>query len=252
MISKSSLNSSEAYDGYVFITPDLNETLLKSEACQERNPDLEVDTVWIKSTEPYVKAKSFLYVLSSNDGIFEDPFVLIHLAIFDADDIAPGLKRIDLEPNNGSNITETSVLRSSAEPKTELVQFTKVFSKSTKIQSKDELGLSSNQTKKFTDAQIVSDDIVLEPNTFDIILIADFAEVKGGVVMPGEKKSHRRDLLSDYFQERGIRFESRKLNVGDYLWIARNRRSADSVELVLDLIIERKRIDDLASSITDG
>lgn len=42
--------------------------------------------------------------------------------------------------------------------------------------------------------------------------------------------------------------EIRKINVGDFAWIA---RSGDQ-ELVLDCVVERKRTDDLASSIKDG
>lgn len=43
----------------------------------------------------------------------------------------------------------------------------------------------------------------------------------------------------------------RKLNVGDFLWIAQHKNDK-SKELVLPFIIERKRLDDLSSSIKDG
>lgn len=45
--------------------------------------------------------------------------------------------------------------------------------------------------------------------------------------------------------------EVRKLNVGDFLWIAQHK-SDKTKELVLPYIIERKRLDDLSSSIKDG
>lgn len=45
--------------------------------------------------------------------------------------------------------------------------------------------------------------------------------------------------------------EVRKLNVGDFLWIAQHKIDKSN-ELVLPYIIERKRLDDLSSSIKDG
>lgn len=46
-----------------------------------------------------------------------------------------------------------------------------------------------------------------------------------------------------------VNYEIRRLSVGDFLWIARDRNGQ---ELVLPYILERKRKDDLASSIKDG
>lgn len=43
----------------------------------------------------------------------------------------------------------------------------------------------------------------------------------------------------------------RKLNVGDFLWIAKHK-TEKNCEYVLPYIIERKRLDDLSSSIKDG
>jgi crossover junction endonuclease MUS81 len=44
--------------------------------------------------------------------------------------------------------------------------------------------------------------------------------------------------------------ETRKLSIGDFVWIARDRISGR--ELVLPFVVERKRLDDLRSSIMDG
>lgn len=49
---------------------------------------------------------------------------------------------------------------------------------------------------------------------------------------------------------RNVLFEVRRLNVGDFTWIARCRKTND--ELVMPYIIERKRLDDLSKSIIDG
>lgn len=48
----------------------------------------------------------------------------------------------------------------------------------------------------------------------------------------------------------GTLFEVRHLTVGDFIWVCRDRVTGQ--ELVLPYIVERKRMDDLASSIQDG
>lgn len=60
-----------------------------------------------------------------------------------------------------------------------------------------------------------------------------------------------KQLFLSELQKSGIPFDVRKLHVGDFLWIAREN-SGDHRELVLDFIVERKRLDDLGKSIKDG
>uniref|UniRef100_A0A672JCT2 Crossover junction endonuclease MUS81 n=1 Tax=Salarias fasciatus TaxID=181472 RepID=A0A672JCT2_SALFA len=72
--------------------------------------------------------------------------------------------------------------------------------------------------------------------------------------------SHRKQELVKELQRNGVAFDVRKLNVGDFLWVAREKvaplpgqlRAPDRTELVLDYIVERKRMDDLCGSIIDG
>lgn len=52
-------------------------------------------------------------------------------------------------------------------------------------------------------------------------------------------------------EQRKVNFEVRRLSVGDFLWICRDESKKDH-EIVLPYIVERKRMDDLASSIKDG
>lgn len=52
-------------------------------------------------------------------------------------------------------------------------------------------------------------------------------------------------------EESNVRHEVRKLNVGDFLWVAQHKNDK-SKEYALPYIIERKRLDDLSSSIKDG
>ncbi|XP_050445502.1 crossover junction endonuclease MUS81 [Cataglyphis hispanica] len=86
--------------------------------------------------------------------------------------------------------------------------------------------------------------IYLKPNTFDVILLVDTQETCGGKTKP----QHDATLME--LTRLGVLFEVRHLKIGDFTWIARCRETKD--ELVIPYIIERKRMDDLSASITDG
>lgn len=78
----------------------------------------------------------------------------------------------------------------------------------------------------------------LKAGTYDIILIIDQREKFDIVSIDGSMK-----------------METRTLACGDFIWIARPKNISPqdrTRDLVLDYVIERKRLDDLASSIFDG
>lgn len=88
--------------------------------------------------------------------------------------------------------------------------------------------------------------ITWKANTYEIHLVMDNREVKS---------QREREFFADRLGEHGIPCEQRPLVLGDFAWVARkNERMGlkDSEEIVLDYIVERKRIDDFSSSITDG
>ncbi|XP_041635552.1 crossover junction endonuclease MUS81 [Cheilinus undulatus] len=95
--------------------------------------------------------------------------------------------------------------------------------------------------------------VCLLPGTYEILLCVDFIETTGG-------SHHRKQELVKELQRNGVSFDVRKLNVGDFLWVAREKvapvpgqlRAPAGRELVLDYIVERKRMDDLCGSIIDG
>uniref|UniRef100_S4R805 Crossover junction endonuclease MUS81 n=1 Tax=Petromyzon marinus TaxID=7757 RepID=S4R805_PETMA len=99
-------------------------------------------------------------------------------------------------------------------------------------------------------------DITLRPGEFDIILCVDVIETTGYVDRPGSRKQ---DLVNE-LKKNGVQFDVRKLNVGDFVWAAQERvhplpgqlKVPAARELVLDYIVERKRMDDLCGSIIDG
>lgn len=99
--------------------------------------------------------------------------------------------------------------------------------------------------------------IVLQPGTFDVNLVLDTREVR---------TKTDRDYIANELKKYDVVADIRALPLGDVLWIAklkpghaaafqyRNVGDDDegSDEIVLEHIIERKRLDDLVSSIKDG
>ncbi|KAE8452261.1 hypothetical protein EG329_000961 [Mollisiaceae sp. DMI_Dod_QoI] len=92
--------------------------------------------------------------------------------------------------------------------------------------------------------------IILEPGSFRIELVVDRREIFG--------KSER-DYMEKNLAEKGVKPIMRELKLGDILWVAKmhdpgllSRRGLEGDEVMLDYIVERKRLDDLVSSIKDG
>lgn len=114
--------------------------------------------------------------------------------------------------------------------------------------SKQTRNTENNGSKNLNTNEVIAKDVAeqicLEPNTFDILLLVDTQETCGGKTKP----QHDATLVE--LTQLGVLFEVRRLNVGDFMWIARCRKT--NVELVIPYIIERKRMDDLSASIVDG
>ncbi|WVW82918.1 hypothetical protein I302_104932 [Kwoniella bestiolae CBS 10118] len=91
-----------------------------------------------------------------------------------------------------------------------------------------------------------SDAIVYPPGSYEIVLVVDTREV--------ESKSNR-DKIAETLAAKGIKVETRALRLGDMCWVARRTvgdLGGEEDECVLDYVVERKRLDDLCSSIRDG
>ncbi|CAD1472643.1 unnamed protein product [Heterotrigona itama] len=102
--------------------------------------------------------------------------------------------------------------------------------------------LENNEVDFINDIQ---KNIYLESSNFDVILLVDTQETAGGRTKP------QHDATIMELTKLGVLFEIRHLKVGDFAWIARCRKNKNN-ELILPYIVERKRIDDLSASITDG
>ncbi|CAK9828356.1 Crossover junction endonuclease MUS81 [Anthophora retusa] len=102
--------------------------------------------------------------------------------------------------------------------------------------------LNNIDNNKTDSTNNIQRNISLESNQFDVILLVDTHETSGA------KPQHDATIVE--LTQLGVIFEIRHLKVGDFAWIARCKNT--NKELILPYIIERKRIDDLSSSITDG
>lgn len=103
----------------------------------------------------------------------------------------------------------------------------------------------------------VQDTIILPAGSFEVKIVLDMREIRS---------TTDRDYISDELKKLGVVPQIRSLPLGDVLWVAEvNPPYADSlrpantgdensgkVEIVLEHILERKRLDDLISSIKDG
>jgi crossover junction endonuclease MUS81 len=92
--------------------------------------------------------------------------------------------------------------------------------------------------------------IRLAPGTFTVHLVLDVREIRART---------DRDYMQQELAKRGVNPIMRALELGDTLWVAKchdpnflSRTGAEGDEVVLDWIVERKRLDDLIGSIKDG
>ncbi|TDZ65892.1 Crossover junction endonuclease MUS81 [Colletotrichum trifolii] len=92
--------------------------------------------------------------------------------------------------------------------------------------------------------------IRLSPGSFTVHLALDIREVRA-------KKD--RDYMRDELTKKGVQPIMRALDIGDAQWVAKchdpdflSQHGAEGDEIVLDWIVERKRLDDLVSSVKDG
>ncbi|KAI1859764.1 hypothetical protein JX265_010213 [Neoarthrinium moseri] len=92
--------------------------------------------------------------------------------------------------------------------------------------------------------------IRLQPGSFTVHLVLDTREIRART---------DRDYMQEELLKQGVKPIVRALELGDALWVAKchdphflQRAGAEGDEVVLDWIVERKRLDDLIGSIKDG
>ena len=101
-------------------------------------------------------------------------------------------------------------------------------------------------------------------DVYDVVLVVDNREQfgRGGGIAAGGGQRNKTELTEELVRRlcegKNIRGETGRLEAGDAVWVARRRGSeagavgdADAGDYVLDVVVERKRLDDLKSSIHD-
>lgn len=64
------------------------------------------------------------------------------------------------------------------------------------------------------------------------------------------KMKTNREYIQDKLEEKGVPVVKRALDLGDVIWVAKHVETEE--EMYLDIVVERKRMDDLVSSLKDG
>ncbi|WFD24196.1 Crossover junction endonuclease mus81 [Malassezia equina] len=99
------------------------------------------------------------------------------------------------------------------------------------------------------------------PSSYTIHMVMDFREVRVRSLSMAGGGPSRRVTFEEALEHRGITCDLRVLELGDIIWVARPKPNLEpslarmwsyTQEVVLDTIIERKRLDDLANSLVDG
>jgi len=114
----------------------------------------------------------------------------------------------------------------------------------------DLLTSNDNPLARFANTEGPKGPITLPPNSFTVELVLDTREVR---------TSTDRDYIANELMKQDITPQVRALELGDAMWVAKCRDPAflarhgeEGDEVMLDWIIERKRLDDLIGSIKDG
>lgn len=121
---------------------------------------------------------------------------------------------------------------------------------STLLQATDRISMPPAHSSDSPSTLPTFDPISLAPGTFTVHLVLDNREVR---------TKDDRDYIADELTKKGTKPLVRPLELGDFLWVAKchdpnllSRHGEEGSEICLDWIVERKRLDDLVGSITDG
>ncbi|XP_055918169.1 crossover junction endonuclease MUS81 [Eupeodes corollae] len=144
-----------------------------------------------------------------------------------------------LRKTNPDSILHTTASTYSNDIKTVVKSVQKSKNASKEKKKREQTAKQKAKQLEFEESQ---EQIIASPGTFRILLLVDIQETNG-------KTKKTFDKTRAYIEKLEIPHEVRRLTIGDFTWICRDERGR---ELVLPYIVERKRMDDFASSIRDG
>jgi len=206
---------------------------------------VEDDKVWflIKCEEDHLKRSNALYKIDSSRPR-QGKFIFALLSDGNA-------RNISIPPEiTSETLTNSSMTRSS-----DMQQLRKYESQS--CYEVRPLGISQSSTSATTGgnrASCILKNKGREPffcmgaGSFEVVLCVDQMEVVGGA------NTNSKKMMLQQLRRMNVKMDVRKLQLGDFLWVARDKSAFGGKprEVVLDFIVERKRMDDLAGSIIDG
>lgn len=121
---------------------------------------------------------------------------------------------------------------------------------STLLQATNKKSMAQADSSDRSPTLPIFDPIRLAPESFTVHLVLDNREVR---------TKDDRDYIAEELTKKGTKPLVRPLELGDFFWVAKchdadllSRYGEEGSEICLDWIVERKRLDDLVGSITDG
>ncbi len=177
----------------------------------------------------------------------------------DGKNIASKLYQIYCEKERNTNTANEPILNCLSSGSADSSDSESIFPHESQPQTQSSQAVSMSSqfsTQSSSTSDLFSERFTLSANSFEIVLCIDTREQVSGV-----NREMRKTALMSLLQQNGVKVEMRTLSVGDFAWIAKQKViSGPSIstlsnrsrkELLLDFVIERKRIDDLASSLKD-
>lgn len=244
---------------YWYVTDTDGTTLLKSKALVTIDDIIGLGFL-IKSKREDLERSGALFKLDKTRHA-TDGFVYAYIADKDGQDVARPPEYIKPPSKSSTTITSEGSKRNHAFASSSSTACTGIL-KENPVKKKDKETIStlsdrimvtttsfsniSEDSCQYTTSLSASDMkplFTLNPGLYDVVLCIDTTETTGGGKMKKE--------MADKLLKSGLTIDVRKLQLGDFLWIAKEKFGQQR-ELLLDFIIERKRMDDLASSIVDG
>ena len=174
--------------------------------------------------------------------------------------LAPNRSVVELlsspEPDNAPDIHRPSSTldqgsrSSTSRPASRPLQQTQTPAPSTTLQVENDKPIPQAHSSDNAFILPTFDPVRLAPGTFTVHLVLDNREVR---------TKDDRDYISEELTKKGCKPLVRPLELGDFFWVAKchapdllSHHGEEGSEICLDWIVERKRLDDLVGSITDG
>jgi len=166
------------------------------------------------------------------------------------------LSRGQKEPTKSTSLpSKTATVAPSSNKATESIASTRADSLPLPMRLQEMARQASQSARPIKDT--FTPQFKLSRGRFDILLCVDNTETTGGGA--GGRKSLKTETVR-HLKNAGVQYDQRGLNIGDFLWVAREKlqevggqfTQPKPRELVLPFLVERKRQDDLWASVKDG